>query len=50
MAKYEKGLFLFYRDLRNLDNPTLIELNRLCKSIITIFIFTPEQVTSENKF
>ena len=50
MSKYEKGLFIFYRDLRIIDNTTLIELNRLCKSIITIFIFTPEQVTSENKF
>ena len=50
MPKYNKGLFIFYRDLRIIDNTTLIELNKLCRSIITIFIFTPEQVTNENKF
>ena len=48
--KFENGLFIFRRDLRIVDNNGLNLLNEVCKNIFTIFIFTPEQATSENKF
>ena len=48
--KYENGLFIFRRDLRIVDNNGLQVLQALCKNIYTIFIFTPEQVTSSNPY
>jgi len=48
--KYDKGLFIFRRDLRIYDNTTLIKASDMCKEIICCFIFTPAQVTSENKY
>jgi deoxyribodipyrimidine photo-lyase len=48
--QYENGLFIYRRDLRIVDNKGLNLLNAYCKKVFTIFIFTPEQVTSENKF
>lgn len=48
--KFENGLFIFRRDLRIVDNNGLNLLNTYCKNIFTIFIFTPEQVGSSNKF
>ena len=48
--KFENGLFIFRRDLRIIDNNGLNLLNDKCKNIYTIFIFTPEQVTSINKY
>jgi deoxyribodipyrimidine photo-lyase len=48
--KFENGLFIFRRDLRIIDNNGLNLLNAYCKNIFTIFIFTPEQVGSSNKF
>jgi deoxyribodipyrimidine photo-lyase len=50
MSKYEKGLFIFRRDLRVIDNVGLNLANSICKHIYPIFIFTPEQVTSSNKY
>jgi deoxyribodipyrimidine photo-lyase len=50
MAKYENGLFIFRRDLRVIDNIGLNLANSICKRIYAIFIFTPEQVTSANKY
>jgi deoxyribodipyrimidine photo-lyase len=50
MTKYENGLFIFRRDFRVIDNNGLNLANSLCKHIYPIFIFTPEQVTSANKF
>ena len=47
---YENGLFIFRRDLRIIDNNGLNLINSCCKKVYTIFIFTPEQVTSKNKF
>uniref|UniRef100_A0A6C0IJI6 Photolyase/cryptochrome alpha/beta domain-containing protein n=1 Tax=viral metagenome TaxID=1070528 RepID=A0A6C0IJI6_9ZZZZ len=47
---YENGLFIFRRDLRIVDNNGLNLINSCCKKAYTIFIFTPEQVTSKNKF
>jgi len=45
----ENGLFIFRRDLRIIDNKGLNHLQTKCKNIFTIFIFTPEQVVS-NEF
>lgn len=47
---YENGLFIFRRDLRLIDNIGLNTINKKCKNVYTIFIFTPEQITSKNKF
>lgn len=48
--KMENGLFIFRRDLRIIDNNGLNFLSKLCNNIYTIFIFTPEQVGSGNKY
>jgi deoxyribodipyrimidine photo-lyase len=50
MTKYENGLFIFRRDFRIIDNVGLNLANSLCKRVYPVFIFTPEQVTSANKF
>lgn len=47
---FENGLFIFRRDLRIIDNKGLLMTNFRCKRVFTVFIFTPEQVTNENKF
>ena len=47
---YEQSLFIFRRDLRIQDNKGLIEACRNSKVVYPIFIFTPEQVGSGNKF
>jgi len=47
---FENGLFIFRRDLRIIDNNTLNILNKICKNIYTIFIFTPEQVGERNEY
>lgn len=47
---YENVLFIFRRDLRVIDNVGLNLANKLSKNIYPIFIFTPEQVTKQNKF
>jgi deoxyribodipyrimidine photo-lyase len=49
-TKLENGLFIFRRDLRIIDNNGLNFLSELCNNIYTIFIFTPEQVGSRNKY
>ena len=49
-TKFENGLFIFRRDLRIVDNNGLNLLNEKCKYVFTIFIFTPEQVGSGNKY
>ena len=46
----ENGLFIFRRDLRIFDNKGLTHLQSKCKKIYPIFIFTPEQITTDNKF
>jgi deoxyribodipyrimidine photo-lyase len=48
--KLENGLFIFRRDLRIIDNNGLNLLSTMAKNIYTIFIFTPEQVGSGNKY
>lgn len=49
-SKFENGLFIFRRDFRIIDNNGLNLLNERCKNVYTIFIFTPEQVGSGNKY
>lgn len=46
----ETGLFIFRRDYRIVDNSALNKLSKMCKNIYTIFIFTPEQVGTSNKY
>jgi deoxyribodipyrimidine photo-lyase len=47
---FEKGLFIFRRDLRIQDNIGLNLAAEQCNNVFPIFIFTPEQVTDKNKF
>tara|TARA_B110000908_G_scaffold170571_2_gene230556 strand:+ start:1931 stop:3349 length:1419 start_codon:yes stop_codon:yes gene_type:complete len=45
------NIFIFRRDLRLFDNTTLINMLKNNKSIIPIFIFTPEQIDiKKNKY
>ena len=44
--KYNNGLFIFRRDLRIIDNNGLNLATKLCHNVRTIFIFTPEQISS----
>ena len=44
------GLFIFHRDLRIIDNVALNHAIDICDELYTCFIFTPEQVTSQNKY
>jgi deoxyribodipyrimidine photo-lyase len=46
----KKGIFIFRRDLRLVDNIGLIKALKTCKDIYPIFIFTPEQITNKNEF
>ena len=43
-----KSLYIFTRDLRTYDNKTLIEACKTSTHIAPIFIFTPQQVTSNS--
>lgn len=51
-AKNSKSysLFIFRRDLRLSDNNGLNYAMKNCENIIPIFIFTPEQITKQNKY
>ena len=46
----KNGLFIFHRDLRITDNVGLIDALNTCENVYTAFIFTPEQVTGQNKY
>lgn len=48
--KFQNGLFIFRRDLRIIDNNGLHLAHSKCEKIHPIFIFTPEQVSSSNKY
>lgn len=48
--KYNNGLFIFHRDLRIVDNIGLVHANSICANLYTTFIFTPEQVSGQNKY
>ena len=47
---HSTGLFIFHRDLRSVDNIGLLYAQSKCSRLYTCFIFTPEQVSSENKY
>ena len=49
-SKIVKSIFIFRRDLSLEDNITFIECYKNSNKILPIFIFTPEQVTSKNKY
>ena len=46
----KRGLFLFRRDLRVIDNIGLQRASKECEKLYTVFIFTPEQVSKANSF
>lgn len=48
--KFKKGLFIFRRDLRIVDNIGLNLANTSCEKVFPVFIFTPEQVSSGNDY
>jgi deoxyribodipyrimidine photo-lyase len=48
--RFEKGLFIFHRDLRLIDNVGLIQSFNECERVYVCFIFTPEQVGRLNKY
>ena len=50
MVKEKNNLFIFRRDLRLIDNKGLLQVSQLKNDIIPIFIFTPEQISSLNKY
>lgn len=50
MPKYKRGLFIFHRDLRIVDNVGLNAAIRDCEEVFTAFIFTPEQVGKQNHY
>lgn len=45
-----KSIFIFRRDLSIVDNLSFIECYKKSDKILPIFIFTPEQITSKNKY
>lgn len=47
---YTKSIYIFHRSLRLNDNISLIEALKKSDYVIPVFIFTPEQITSKNKF
>jgi deoxyribodipyrimidine photo-lyase len=47
---FEKGLFVFHRDLRIVDNVGLLRAAKECRQLYTCFIFTPEQIGTHNKY
>lgn len=49
-SKHKKGLFIFHRDLRVVDNVGLVQAFIDCEQVYTCFFFTPEQVGSHNKY
>lgn len=47
---YNKGLFIFHRDLRIVDNIGLNKASSQCKELYVCFVFTPEQVGNSNNY
>ena len=48
--QYKKGLFLFHRDLRIIDNHGLTNASIECEKVYTSFIFTPLQVSNKSEY
>tara|TARA_B100000886_G_scaffold340552_1_gene311162 strand:+ start:682 stop:2070 length:1389 start_codon:yes stop_codon:yes gene_type:complete len=47
---FEKGLFIFHRDFRIIDNIGLNNALKECEKIYAVFLFNPEQVTNKNNY
>lgn len=47
---YDKGLFIFHRDFRLVDNIGLLNACSQCKELYLCFIFTPDQVGKTNSY
>lgn len=47
---HKKSIFIFHRSLRLHDNNGLLSASNASEEVIPIFIFTPDQITSKNKF
>jgi deoxyribodipyrimidine photo-lyase len=50
MPVYNNGLVIFTRDLRIQDNSALNMAADSCRNVYTAFFFTPEQVSTSNKY
>ena len=50
MTNINKSIFIFHRSLRLDDNIGLLKALSESKYVIPIFIFTPEQITTKNKY
>lgn len=48
--KYYKSIFIFHRALRLDDNLGLLAALQESERVIPVFIFTPEQITTQNKY
>lgn len=49
--KTDNGIFIFHTDLRLFDNTGLLKAIKQCKNALyPVFIFTPEQISNENKY
>lgn len=44
------GIFIFHNDLRISDNLGLAQISKMCDVVLPVFIFTPEQISSSNKY
>lgn len=49
MTKYKNSIFIFRRDLRLFDNTALIAALNESENVIPLFIFTPSQISFDNK-
>lgn len=50
MVHIRKGLYIFRRDFRIVDNRALSETIRNCDEMVLVFIFTPEQIKRTNPY
>ena len=48
--QFPKGLFVFHRDLRIVDNAGLVNAMMLCEKVYTCFVGTPEQISAKNLY
>ena len=50
MKQYKVGIFIFRRDLRLDYNTSFAKCLEMCEKVVPVFIFTPEQIGSQNKY
>lgn len=48
--QYRLSIFIFTRDLRIIDNTTLLYASSISETILPIFIFNPDQLDKSNKY